>query len=95
MKKCPSCGHESDSPGMKCPACGNYYSKIIELIAEEEENEEKNSFRGRCKRIFHAENVKQELLSELKSIKAGLSNKAKFTIFVVFVFIFALVVSVL
>lgn len=95
MKKCSSCGHESDSSEIKCPACGSYYSKIIELIAEEEENEEQNSFKGRCKRIFHAENVRDELINELISIKAGLSNKARFTIFVVFVFIFALVVSVL
>lgn len=95
MKKCPSCGHESESPEMKCPACGNYYSKVIELIAEEEENEEKNSFKGRCKRVFYSDNVKHELLTELRSILTDLSSKAKFTLFVVFVFVFALVVSVM
>lgn len=95
MKKCPSCGHESEIPEIKCPACGNYYSKIIELIDEEAENEEKHSFRGRCKRILDSGNIRQQLANELRAIVAGLSKKAKFTLFIIFVFIFALVVSVL
>lgn len=95
MKKCPSCGHESDRSDMKCPACGAYYSKVIELIAQEEENEEKNSFSGRCRRILQAENARHALSNELKSGYANLTRKAKFTLFVIFVFIFALIVSVL
>lgn len=95
MKKCPACGQESDRSELKCPACGNYYSKVLELIAEEEEYEEKKSFRGRCKRILNAENTKQELIKELTSIKANMTGKAKFTLIVIFVFVFALIISVL
>jgi predicted ATP-dependent serine protease len=95
MKKCPSCGYESDRSEMKCPVCGAYYSKIIELIAEEEANEEKSSFRGRWRCIRKSENVRHELLNELKAMYANLTGKAKFTLFVIFIFVFALIVSVL
>lgn len=80
---------------MKCPKCGAFYSKIAEIIAEQEAQEEMQTFRGRCKRIFNAEDVKQELLGELKRIWAGLTKKGVFSLFVIFVFVFALVVSVL
>jgi uncharacterized membrane protein YvbJ len=95
MNKCPSCGHERKDSDTKCPECGSYYSKIIELIAEEEANEEKHSFRGRCKRILNADDIKHELLVELDQVKAGLTKKAIFTIFVIIAFVFALVISVL
>ncbi|MGZ8158920.1 MAG: hypothetical protein ACXWT1_09185 [Methylobacter sp.] len=95
MKKCSVCGHESDDRAMKCPECGAFYSKITEIIAEQEAQEEMQTFRGRCKRIFNADDVKQELLSELKLVWAGLTKKGVFALFVIFVFVFALVVSVL
>ncbi|MGR9087391.1 MAG: hypothetical protein ACU841_10000 [Gammaproteobacteria bacterium] len=95
MKTCPTCGHQSGRSEMKCPVCGNYYSKILELIDEEEEKELKNSFRGRCRRIIASENIRQALTDELNSIKAGMTGKARFTLFVIFAFIFALILSVL
>ncbi|MGR8980011.1 MAG: hypothetical protein ACU84H_07985 [Gammaproteobacteria bacterium] len=95
MKTCPNCGHETDVAGIKCPVCGHYYSKIIELIDEEAQNEEKNSFRGRCQRIFRSDNIKRQFALELNSIAGGLSKTAKFTLLIVFIFIFALIVSVL
>jgi uncharacterized membrane protein YvbJ len=95
MNKCPSCGHERKDSDIKCAECGSFYSKIAELIAEEEANEEMHSFRGRCKRILNADDVKHELLVELNLIKAGLTNKGIFTIFVILAFVFALVISVL
>ena len=73
----------------------SFYSTIAELIAEEEANEEKHSFRGRCKRILNADDIKHELLVEPAQVKAELSKKAIFTLFVIFVFVFALVLSVL
>jgi len=95
MNKCPSCGHERKDSAMKCPECGGFYSKIAELIADEEANEEKHSFRGRCKRILNADDIKHDLLVELNRVKAGLTKKAIFTIFVIIAFVFALVISVL
>ena len=95
MKKCPSCGHANPLDEKKCPKCGSYYSRIIELIDKEAAEEEDQSFRGQCRRIFQADNVKLALKAELKRFWAGLGGRAKFTLFVIFVFVFALVVSVL
>jgi len=80
---------------MKCPECGNFYSKIAEIIAEQEAQEEMQTFRGRCKRILNSGDIKHELLAELKLIRAGLTKRGMFALFVIFVFVFALVVSVL
>ena len=95
MKKCPTCGHETDDPGIKCPACGRYYSKIIELIDEEAQKEEQSTLRSRWRRIVHSGNVRQQLTVELDSIAGGLGRTARFSIMVVLIFIFALIVSVL
>lgn len=95
MKKCPSCGHERHDAEMKCPECGGFYSKIAELIAAEEADEELHSFRGQCRRIFNADDVKHELRVELERMKAGLTKKGMFTLFVIIAFIFALTLSVL
>jgi len=95
MKQCPACGHRRNDREMKCPECGSFYSKITEIIAEQEALEEMQTFRGRCKRILGSGDIKRELLTELEQIKAGLTKKAMFALFVVFVFVFALVVSVL
>ncbi|HEY8035907.1 MAG TPA: hypothetical protein VIF37_10000 [Methylobacter sp.] len=95
MNKCSVCGHERNDRDMKCPECGSFYSKIAEIIAEQEAQEEMQTFRGRCKRILNSGDVKRELLDELRLIRAGLTKKAMFALFVIFVFVFALVVSVL
>ena len=95
MNKCSVCGHERNDRDMKCPECGSFYSKIAEIIAEQEAQEEMQTFRGRCKRILNSDDVKHELLAELKLIRAGLTKKGMFALFVIFVFVFALVVSVL
>jgi hypothetical protein len=75
--------------------CGRFYSKVIELIAAEEADEERRSWRGRLKRIVDAEDVKAALKNEVKLAIAGLNTKARFTLFVIFAFVFALVVTVL
>ncbi|HEY8219234.1 MAG TPA: hypothetical protein VIF86_03965 [Methylobacter sp.] len=95
MNKCSVCGHERNDRDMKCPECGSYYSKIAEIIAEQEAQEEMQTFRGRCKKIFNSDDVKHELLAELKQIRSQLTNRGMFALFVIFVFVFALVVSVL
>jgi len=50
MNKCSVCGHERNDRDMKCPECGSFYSKIAEIIAEQEAREEMQTFRGRCKK---------------------------------------------
>lgn len=95
MYKCPTCGYSLQNTTMKCPECGNFYSKLAELIAEEEADEELHSFRGQCKRILGSGDVKQALRNEAKQFIAGLSKKALFTLFVIVAFIFALTLSVL
>lgn len=95
MNKCSVCGHERNDHDIKCPECGNFYSKIVQMIVEQEAQEEMQTFRGRCKRIFNSGDVKRELVSELKRIRAELSIKGMFALFVIFVFVFALIVSVL
>lgn len=95
MKQCPSCGHERNNTDIRCPECGRFYSRIIELIDQEAENEEKSTLRGRCKRILNSGNIKQELRVEWETIKAGLTKKAWFALFVIFVFVFALIITVL
>lgn len=95
MKQCPACGHERNNTDIRCPECGRFYSKVLELIEEEALNEEKSTFRGRCKRILNSGNINQAMRAELASIIAGLSKKALFALFVIFVFVFALIITVL
>lgn len=95
MNKCLDCGHARLPGDVKCPVCGKFYSKIAELIAEEEAEEERRSWRGQLKRIVSADDIKAAVKTELKTLIAGLSGKARFTLFVIFAFVFALMVSVL
>lgn len=95
MNKCSVCGHERNDRDIKCPECGRFYSKIAEIIAEQEALEEMQTFRGRCKRILNSGDVKHELMAELKRVREGLTKRGMFALFVIFVFVFALIVSVL
>lgn len=95
MNKCSVCGHQRNDRDLKCPECGTFYSKVAEIIAEQEALEEMQTLRGRCKRIFASDDIKQALLNELKQMWTGLTKTGVFALFVIFVFVFALIVSVL
>jgi predicted ATP-dependent serine protease len=95
MRVCQSCGFKRISSEKKCPSCGDTYLTIAELIAEDEANEEKSSFKGRCKRIISAENTKDAFLLEVELIKVELTKKRILTIFLIVSFVFALFISVL
>lgn len=96
MSNCPHCGHERlDQTEQKCPKCGHFYSKILELIAEEEAYEFEHSWQGRWQRFRNADSTKQAIINEFKLITADWSLTAWFSLFVVFAFIFALIVTVL
>lgn len=95
MSKCPSCGHERIKTETRCLECGVFYPTLAELIAEEEAFEAAHSLRGRWKKILESPDRKQALLTELKLVWTTLSNTARFTLFVIFVFVFALIITVL
>ncbi len=95
MSHCSVCGHERNQGEIQCPECGHFYSKIAEIIAEQEAQEEMQTFRGRCKRILNSGDIKSGLLDELKQMQEELTPKGLFALFVIFVFVFALVASVL
>jgi predicted ATP-dependent serine protease len=95
MKKCLSCGYENNKTDMRCPECGAFYSKVIEIITQEEADEALQTFRGQCQRILKSGQIKHELRTEWQRFKAGLTPKAKLSLWVIFVFVFALIVSIL
>ncbi len=95
MSKCLVCGQESHSVDMECPTCGSFSSKLARIIAEQEAREELQTFKGQCKRILASDDVKQALIDELKLKWSELSKKGVFALFVIFVFVFALIVTVL
>jgi predicted ATP-dependent serine protease len=95
MQHCPSCGHERDLTAMRCPECGSFYSKVIELIEQEAAAEEQASLKGRWRRVIGAADKRHALAEEYRQFKAGLTLTAKFTLWVIVAFVFALVVTVL
>jgi hypothetical protein len=80
---------------VRCPECGAFYSKIIELIDQEAEAEERDSLKGLCKRVLQAGSKKEAINIEWLKFKAGMTLKAKVALWVVFAFVFALMVSVI
>lgn len=95
MKNCPQCGQPRLGEEFKCPSCDVFYSQLDELLFEEQQKQEAQTFKGRCKRIFAAADRKQALRNELKSIWKNTPLKTKLTLWTIFAFVFALVVSVL
>jgi len=91
MKKCLACGFKSQESALRCPQCGSYYSKIIELIDQAASEEEKNTWSARYRRIIQSGAIKQALAAEIRQMADGLSGQARLTLFVIFVFVFALV----
>jgi uncharacterized membrane protein YvbJ len=95
MKKCPECGYVNANDTPRCPECGGFYSKIIQLIEQAAAEEESQTWRGRCQRIWSADNRKQAVKRELEQFKASLTVQAKLALWVIFAFVFALIVTVL
>lgn len=69
--------------------------QIAEILAQEAEQIEQRSWRGKLKRIWRAENRKQAFKAEYFAIWQSLSKKAIFTLFLIVAFVFALTFSVL
>jgi uncharacterized membrane protein YvbJ len=95
MNKCPQCGQPRQADEYRCLACGCFYSQLDEILAAEEAEIERKSFKGRWKAIRKADNPKQAIIDELRTIRENTPRRTSFTLWVIFVFIFALIVSVL
>jgi uncharacterized membrane protein YvbJ len=95
MSNCSFCGHKRNKGDLRCPECGTFYPTLAELLAEEEAYEFEHSWRGHWQKIRTAPDKKQALLIELKLFWAGLELRAKFSLFVIFAFVFALIINVL
>ncbi len=95
MNKCQVCGAANDPKEIRCADCGVFYPTLAELLAAEERYEEQQTLKGFLKRIVGAESIKQGVCDEFKMFKAGLSNTALFTLYVIVAFIFALLITVI
>jgi len=94
MKNCPQCGQPRSGEEFKCPKCAVFYSKLDELLFEEQQIREKDSLKGRVKAIIAADDRKDALATELKAIWKQTPLKTKITLLTIFAFVFVLVVGV-
>ncbi|MFA5984221.1 MAG: hypothetical protein WC782_09405 [Methylococcaceae bacterium] len=95
MKNCPQCGQPRQGEAFKCPRCDIFYSKIDEILFEQQVEAEKDSFNTHIKAILASDNITRALTKQLKSTWKDLSLKAKFTLWVIFVFVFWGIIVVL
>jgi uncharacterized membrane protein YvbJ len=95
MKNCPKCGQARQGEEFKCPSCDVFYSQLDELLFEEQQKLEQNTLKGALKRIRAAEDRKQALRGELKTVWRNTPLKTKITLWTIFAFVFVLVVGVL
>ncbi len=95
MNKCPQCGQVRQAEEYRCLSCGCFYSQLDEILAEEQAIKERNSLKGRANVIMQADDSWQALQAELKAIKENTPRRTIFTLWVIFAFVFALIVTVL
>lgn len=69
--------------------------KIEQILAEENAQIEQNSWQGKLKRVWQAQNRKTALKVEIGAMLRNLSKKGVFTLFLIVAFIFMLTLSVL
>lgn len=92
MKNCPQCGQARQGEAYKCPSCDVFYSQLDELLFEEQERQERNTWKGALKRIYAADDRKQAVTDELKRVWNDTPLKTKITLWTIVAFIFMLVV---
>lgn len=95
MNNCPSCGHQRQDASLTCPECGRFYSKIIELIEQEAAEEARWTWHSRWQRVIQASNRWNALRAEWQQITADWSKIVWFTLAIIALFLFALIVTVL
>jgi len=92
MKNCPQCGQARQGEEYKCPSCGVFYSQLDELLFEQQERLERDTWKGALKRILAADDRKQAMKDELKLLWHNTPLKTKITLWTIVAFIFMLVV---
>jgi hypothetical protein len=69
--------------------------QIEQILAQENAQLEQNTWQGKLKRVWQAQNRKNALKAELCAMLRGLSKKGIFTLFLIVAFVFMLTFSVL
>ena len=95
IKKCVQCGHIRETLETRCPNCGSLNAKIDGILAREEAEHQRHTLAGRLKTLLNAENKREAFFVQFKSVKDSLPEQSLFILFVVFVFVFALIFSVM
>lgn len=93
--QCPQCGYRRQGEEKKCPKCDIYYSVIDEFLAEEEAKDERDLLKTRLKRIWRAQDRKQAFKAELKDYYSQMPKGSVFVLYVIAVFIFAMLMAVI
>lgn len=94
MKNCPKCGQPRLGEEFKCPTCDVFYSQLDEILFEDQQKREQNTFKGALKRVRSAEDSSQAFKAELKTLWRNIPLKTKIVIWTVIAFVFVLVVPI-
>jgi uncharacterized membrane protein YvbJ len=94
MKNCPQCGQARQGEEYKCPSCDVFYSQLDELLFEDQQKRESQTWKGAWKRILAAKNRQQALSSELKIVWQRTPLKTKIVLWTIVAFVFVLVVPI-
>lgn len=95
MTQCPQCNHQRKGEEYKCPECNCFYSPLDEVLATEAAEIEKRSFKGRLKAIKSANNSIEAFKQEYQRLEETTPYSTFLALGVIFVFIFALIISVM
>ncbi len=95
MNQCPECGQQRKADEYRCLACGCFYSQLDEILAEEARAAERISFKGRMKVVRESADPWQTFKQEWADVRQRMPRGAGLALSVIFMFVFALIVSVL
>ena len=95
MNTCSQCSQPQEDLKSRCQHCGSLNQKIDDILAKEAAEAEKKSFKGKLKTILNADNKTKALFIQLHTAKQSLTKQAWFTLFVIFMFIFAMTYAVI
>ncbi len=95
MNECPQCHQARKAEEYKCPNCDCYYSPLDEILAEEEAERKKDTFKSRFKAAKASNGSMQALSDEVDRLREETPLRTKFTLVVICLFVFALVISVM
>lgn len=94
MKNCPQCGQPRQGEAYKCPSCDVFYSQLDEILFEDQQKRESQTWKGAWKRVLEAENRQQALRDELASVWRHTPLKTKIVLWTIIAFVFVLVVPI-